>query len=100
MAGGNAPRRGPGDPAMSEFSTAGGTLAAWDAGVFVGSVEMGGIGPGYEQAIHVLVFELIRDLRAAPLPDEAAWPSWGDATVHRVAGWHACPRCRPPHSRQ
>lgn len=36
-------------------------LAEWDAGRSVWSVEMGGLGPGYEQAIQVLTVELVRD---------------------------------------
>ena len=37
-------------------------LELWDAGKSVFSVEMGGIGPGYEMAIQGLAFELIRAL--------------------------------------
>jgi hypothetical protein len=35
-------------------------LAIWDSGESVFSVEMGGIGPGYEMAIQGLAFELMR----------------------------------------
>lgn len=42
--------------------TAEAALKKWDAGESVFTVEMGGLGPGYEQAIHVTVFELIRAL--------------------------------------
>lgn len=35
-------------------------LARWDRGDSVWSVEMGGIGPGYEQAIQVAAFEILR----------------------------------------
>ncbi len=35
-------------------------LAKWDAGEILTSVEMGGIGPGYEQAIQIAIFEFIR----------------------------------------
>jgi len=37
-------------------------LAKWDAGESVWTVELGGIGPGYEQAIQIGVFETIRVL--------------------------------------
>jgi hypothetical protein len=37
-------------------------LARWDAGRSVWSVEMGGIGPGYEQAIQVAAVEIVRFL--------------------------------------
>jgi len=35
-------------------------LAKWDAGESVMTVEMGGLGPGYEQCIHIMAFEIIR----------------------------------------
>ena len=35
-------------------------LAKWDAGEIVTSIEMGGSGPGYEQAIQCAIFEFIR----------------------------------------
>lgn len=35
-------------------------LAAWDEGGPIWSVEMGGIGPGYEQAIQVTAAEILR----------------------------------------
>ena len=64
-------------------------LERWDAGETVFTVSMGGLGPGYEQCIHILVFEIVRDHIAAgePLPDddeEGAWVGWGDAAVTRL----------------
>lgn len=35
-------------------------LVAWDNGESVFTVEMGGLGPGYEQAIHIVAFETLR----------------------------------------
>lgn len=35
-------------------------LRRWDANEFVWSIEMGGLGPGYEQCIQLTVGELIR----------------------------------------
>jgi len=35
-------------------------LTKWDAGEVLWTIEMGGIGPSYEQAIHLAVFEIIR----------------------------------------
>lgn len=35
-------------------------LAKWDSGESVMTVEMGGLGPGYEQCIHIIAFEIIR----------------------------------------
>lgn len=59
-------------------------LARWDRGESIWSVEMGGLGPGYEQAIQVLVVEIIRDNIDSLLPDDSAWRNWGDSTVTRI----------------
>ena len=37
-------------------------LAKWDAGGNIFSVSMGGFGPGYEQALQIAVFEVLRYL--------------------------------------
>lgn len=42
-------------------------LTAWDAGHFVQTVEMGGMGLGYEMAIQCVAFELMRALRDDPI---------------------------------
>lgn len=47
-------------------------LAKWDAGETVFTVEMGGIGPGYEQCIQVLAFELMRVWKDEPWPAAGA----------------------------
>lgn len=47
-------------------------LKAWDAGEPVWSVEMGGIGPGYEQAIQVTAAELLRFMTSEAL-DASGW---------------------------
>lgn len=60
-------------------------LNVFDKGDTIWSVEMGGLGPGYEQAIQLLIVELVRDLKDAPLPESHDdQRSWGDATVHRI----------------
>jgi hypothetical protein len=68
--------------------TAAEALAAWDAGEIVTTVELGGLGPGYEQAIQVLSFEIIRDALAANYmaTDEniKQLDMLADATVHRI----------------
>lgn len=46
-------------------------LKEWDAGTSVWSVEMGGIGPGYEQCIQVGAFELIRFMLSKEMPTDA-----------------------------
>lgn len=48
-------------------------LRRWDAGESVFSVEMGGLGPGYEQCIQIVAFEALRELLAQPAP-----PPWED----------------------
>src|SRR5688572_10010547 len=35
-------------------------LERWDAGQTVFTIELGGLGPGYEQCIHIAAFEAIR----------------------------------------
>lgn len=37
-------------------------LARWDSGRGVWSIEMGGIGPGYEQCIHITCAEILRHM--------------------------------------
>lgn len=37
-------------------------LARWDEGRTVWSIEMGGLGPGYEQCIHITAAEILRHL--------------------------------------
>lgn len=71
--------------------TAKDALARWDDGKTVFTIEMGGIGPGYEQAIQCLVFEIIRgnlDTKLPPESDKTAlksfWDTFGDADIHRV----------------
>jgi hypothetical protein len=71
--------------------TAAEALERWDKGQTVFTIEMGGLGPGYEQAIQVLVFEIIRDNLAASMPDESDkeklksfYSSFGESTVTRI----------------
>lgn len=47
-------------------------LAKWDANEIVWSIEMGGLGPGYEQAIQVTTAEIARHLVDANY-DVARW---------------------------
>lgn len=54
------------------YKTAADWLAAWDAGREVQSVEMGGISPGYEQAIQITTAEILRWL-VANNEDTAQW---------------------------
>lgn len=40
-------------------------LENWDKGELIHTIEMGGIGPGYEQAIQITIFEMLRQLLEA-----------------------------------
>lgn len=55
--------------ASSFTETAAEMVAEWDAGTIVHTLEMGGMGPGYEQAIQVLVMELCRAWADKTEPD-------------------------------
>lgn len=65
-------------------------LEKWDTGESIFTVEMGGLGPGYEQVIHIACFELIRDNLNRKLPPEKTsekwYPNWGDKTFKRING--------------
>lgn len=41
-------------------------LAKWDAGEPVWTCDMGGMGPGYEQCIQLIAFEMFRSMVAEP----------------------------------
>jgi len=79
---------------MKENMTAKEAVEKWDRGESIWSVEMGGLGPGYEQAIQVLIVELLRDNLDKEFPADndkegwhawgAAYDTWGDDTVHRI----------------
>jgi hypothetical protein len=47
-------------------------LARWDAGKSVWTIEMGGMGPGYEQCIHITAAEVLRHLLEAKY-DPSLW---------------------------
>lgn len=60
-------------------------LARWDAGDTIWTVEMGGMGPGYEQGIQVLMIAALRSFVArnvdctlvgANLPDDVRQANW------------------------
>lgn len=55
-------------------------LARWDAKKTVHTVEMGGLGPGYEQAIQIAAFEVLRALinmgtTEEAIEDSERWPA-------------------------
>ena len=45
---------------IGQPETARDALKRWDSGQSLFTVEMGGLGPGYEQAIQILVLEIVR----------------------------------------
>lgn len=58
-------------------------LEAWDRGDIVWSMNMGGMGPGYDQAIQVLAVEIVRDNIDNP-PTKENWDEWGDDSCSRI----------------
>lgn len=65
--------------------TAADALKLWDEGRPVHTVEMGGIGPGYEQVIQIGAFEIIRALKGKKLPEEGeALNALFDDEMHRI----------------
>lgn len=68
---------------MAPADTAAEQLRRWDAGETIWTIEMSGMGPGYEQAIQLLAIEIVRDNLGKPLPDPANY-EWGRDTVTRV----------------
>ena len=58
-------------------------LKLWDDGQCIWSVEMGGLGLGYEQGIQILAIEMIRDNLDIPLPEKPSL-NWGSSTVDRI----------------
>lgn len=57
-------------------------LSRWDAGKIVWSIEMGGLGPGYEQAIQITVAELLRVMIGQNY-DPSQWTDQTIFTEHR-----------------
>lgn len=58
-------------------------LERWDAGRSVWSIEMGGLGPGYEQAIQILAAEVVRHF----ISIKANW--WDRAEEANDEAWKA-----------
>lgn len=55
-------------------------VAAWDHGELVPSIAMGGLGPGYEQAIQILAMEMLR------AGDSARFEAVADEWSERLGG--------------
>jgi hypothetical protein len=57
----------------------------WDAGKTIWTISMGGMGPGYEQAIQILAVEITRDWLDKPLPPASIDTyAMADATIARI----------------
>jgi len=74
---------------MTEHKTASELVAAWDRGETIWSLSMGGLGPGYEQAIQVMAVEFARAGIGSTMPDDdmakaAAWRAICDAVLKRI----------------
>lgn len=53
---------------LHNYGTLDEALAKWNADELVTTIEMGGLGPGYEQGIQIGVFELLNDLKGVEIP--------------------------------
>lgn len=62
----------PMDPIAFQFPPLDEAVARWKAGHTVWSAELGGIGPGYEQCIQILLWETLAAWgdRSLPLPEK------------------------------
>ena len=66
-------------------------VEAYDRGESLWTVEMGGLGPGYEHCIQVGAIELVRKMVGQPLPPDddseaskSARCEWAQAELHEV----------------
>ena len=73
-------------PAISEENAAEAAenLRKWDAGEVVWSADMGGMGPGYEQAIQILTMETVREALANRPTTQDGWSKCRDNAVART----------------
>lgn len=60
-------------------------LARWDAGKGVWSIEMGGLGPGYEQCIQIVAAEVLRWLLANTPDLTSDWHKHGNPMEQTVS---------------
>ena len=72
------------------------TVERWDNGETIWTVEMGGLGPGYEQAIQILMVEILRWFIDRPTDwDNEEWRKEANdridkEVVHVVNAWPGC----------
>lgn len=72
-----------------EIETIEDLLAAWDSGDTIWSLELGGLGPGYEQAIQIAAIEIARKLKEyKPTEnaeqDECSVKKIRDEVIHQI----------------
>lgn len=64
----------------------------WDEGRTLWTIEMGGLGPGYEQALQTFMVEILRDAHTREWPDgQEAWDQFleaRNATNSRLRDFH------------
>lgn len=78
---------------IQEEQTVESILKAWDNGDSIWSIEMGGLGPGYEQCIQVCAIEITRELKDFEPDNDTnkTWQSWldlSDKVLHRINKKH------------
>lgn len=65
-------------------------IAKWNRNEIVWSAELGGMGPGYEQAIQILLFELLANWKITDNLEEGEkyseiFNAYVDSTAHRLS---------------
>jgi hypothetical protein len=63
-------------------------LAAWNNDESVWSVECGGLGPGYEQCIQLMAFEMLRAMVENPPEDWTAFEAESDDATKLWKAYH------------
>lgn len=61
------------------------SVEVWDKGGIVPTIELGGLGPNYEMACQILVFEILRDYRDVEMSPRVVpdGKEFGEAAVQR-----------------
>lgn len=68
----------------TEPKSAADAVAAWDRGETLWTIEMGGLGPGYEQAIQTATIEILRDHANDSAPTKENYGAWGNDSISRI----------------
>lgn len=62
-------------------------LEKWDRGEVVHTIEMGGMGPGYEQALQITAFEMLRYMLTNPIDWEEVEKDKADERPYELRYW-------------